>query len=466
MANSSQNRNNLKIRALRLTSRSRTIADLDNYLVELNLFEDMFSNAIYGNIVVNDHRNLIRELQLEGDETLYIDLLSDRFVDSSPMRYRKEFRVFSVSDRIISHEKGSQIYTLNFCSKEVFRDTLQPLYRPFDGETISDVVELIYNEYLLQSRYPGGPDNTLTILDPTANPVNFISPGWTPFKCINWLASKSISANGSACNYLFWETSKGYYFGSVEEIFRRFTATKNTIGYYTYRQKDINYDALYADLPDEGVLDLFSIDSINIENASDQLKLTSEGELASTMLTIDINKKEFFNTVYDHSARFEDYAHLTAGGAAPWGPRATVNPKNSLAFYPRNSKLFDDFTDNVNEVYERVFGPRYSNLRDVQNFKLNITIPGRTDLQAGNIIELLWPDTVPFKTSSSDGTFADKRYSGYYLVTAIHHKINLLNHNCTLEVVRDSFPNILGADGTVSWGLVLDPTTGELVPSI
>lgn len=463
MTDTTKHRSSVNVRALRLTSNTGEVADLQTYMVELNLFEDIFGNAVGGGLVVHDLRNLIRELRIEGDETLYIDLLTDRFVDDPQMCYRKEFRVYSVSDRIVSHQKGAQVYVLHFCSKEVFKDTLTPLYRPFEGDTISDVVEEIYAEYIETERYPGGPANELYILDPCANPVRFISPGWSPFKCINWLASKAISENGSGCNYLFWETSKRYYFGSVEEIFRRYYETEETIGYYALKPRDINYVANY-DLPDEGILEMFSLDDASIENATDQLKLASEGELASTVLSIDINRKEFLNVVYDHVAEFGNYTHLGGAedAAAPWGPVNTVNPKNSIAFLSKNTRLFDEFPNNVNEVYKDVFGKRYSNLRDIQNFKLNIKIAGRTDIQAGQIIELLWPDT-PYDKEAAGGLWTDRRYSGPYLITSIRHKITPYNHECALEVVRDAFPNVLAADGTIAYTDQSEAETARLL---
>jgi hypothetical protein len=466
MTDTTKQRSSVDVRSLRLTSNTGEPADLQTHLVELNLFEDIFGNAVGGSLIVHDLRNLIRDLRIEGDETLFVDLLTDRFVDSPEMHYRKEFRVYSVSDRMVDHQKGSQMYVLNFCSKEVFKDTLTPLYRPFEGDSISAVVQEIYDEYIRTPRYPGGPDLPIAILDPCANPVKFISPGWTPFKCINWLASKSISANGSACNYLFWESSKRYYFGSIEEIFRQYRTTNITIGYYGLKPRDINYNIKYPGAPDVGILDFFALDEASIENASDQLKLTSEGELASKVLSVDLNRKEFINVIYDHVERFGEYTHL--GDAAPWGPTNTVNPENSLAFVSKNSRLFDEFPNNVNEVYKDVFGRRYSNLRDIQNFKLNIIIPGRTDIQAGNMIELLWPDTPMDKTSTGD-LWTDRRYSGPYLVTSIRHKITPFMHECALEIVRDAFPNTLGADGTLAYqdyGLVLDPNTGQLIESI
>ncbi|MFK5283330.1 hypothetical protein ACI3PL_27530, partial [Lacticaseibacillus paracasei] len=53
----------------------------------------------------------------------------------------------------------------------------------------------------------------------TENLVKFVSPGWTPLECINWLSKKALPKSGKACNFLFWESNGAFYFGSVEKLF-------------------------------------------------------------------------------------------------------------------------------------------------------------------------------------------------------------------------------------------------------
>jgi hypothetical protein len=43
------------------------------------------------------------------------------------------------------------------------------------------------------------------------------------------------------------------------------------------------------------------------------------------------------------------------------------------------------------------------------------------------------------KEESDTGSSAqDKLYSGFYLITAIHHKVNKNEHTMTMEVIKDS----------------------------
>jgi hypothetical protein len=40
--------------------------------------------------------------------------------------------------------------------------------------------------------------------------------------------------------------------------------------------------------------------------------------------------------------------------------------------------------------------------------------------------------------SDTESTAQDKLYSGYYLITAIHHKVTKLEHQMVMEVIKDS----------------------------
>lgn len=445
MADSAKKTSNAVLKQLRLTARTQQVADLETYVVELNIHEDIFGNAVYGTLMLTDSRNLIRELPIEGEEFLYVHLKTQGYADEEPIEIKREFRVFKVSDRVVLHQKGIQTYILHFCSKEVFRDTLTPLYRVFGTAHIHELAEEIFTEYLQVDRYPGEKSN-FTILDETKNSAKFISPGWTPMKCINWLASKAISVDGTACNYLFWETTKGFYFGSVEKIFINLALGENVAG--VYRLLDRNLDInLIPGLEAERNREFFSINSMKIENVSDMLRTVAEGEIANNVLSIDLNKKDFTNVIYNHSEEFHNYTHLMPEelSYAIWGQSINANPKNSVYYVPKNTHLFEGTDNNVNEVYKDVFGKRIANLRDINQFRINISIMGRSDIQAGAIIFLEFPETRPKTQEDISQPEIDIRYTGYYLITAVRHKYTNFNYITFLECVKDTFDRRLTA---------------------
>ena len=61
---------------LKIASPSGNIADLlsDVLVIEINIFEDIFKNAISGTITMSDIRDVITLLPIQGQEELYIKL--------------------------------------------------------------------------------------------------------------------------------------------------------------------------------------------------------------------------------------------------------------------------------------------------------------------------------------------------------------------------------------------------------
>jgi hypothetical protein len=82
---------------------------------------------------------------------------------------------------------------------------------------------------------------------------------------------------------------------------------------------------------------------------------------------------------------------------------------------------------------------------------MSIEVPGRTDCEVGKIIEFFYPN-VDSKNSETtkeeEKTLWDPLISGFYLITAIHHKITPFQHSMVLEISKDSYKNaLLDVDG-------------------
>ena len=95
-------------------------------------------------------------------------------------------------------------------------------------------------------------------------------------------------------------------------------------------------------------------------------------------------------------------------------------------------------SENYNEKMGEIYGNRLSNLLDLNTLKLNITIYGRTDIEAGRLMNIKFPDISPVASEDKTTEHLDNRYSGTYLITSLHHKINIVKHMISMEVIRDS----------------------------
>ena len=428
------------IESLKLLNINNVITDLDEFLIEINLYEDIFSNFIRGEIALSDSRNLIENLQLMGEEYLILKFRTPTFPDA----IEKTFRVFSITDRSIVKDNNTQTFIMHFVSQEMVADILLPIYRSFEG-SIDDVVIDIFSNYVMMNRdlEVSEKDKTikeleqvtlLNVLTETENKVKFVSPGWTPFKCINWLASKAIPKEGKACNFLFFESNKAFYFGSIESIFDFTNKNKSFIGTYTTAASNI------PETKGSINKDFFITETVDMISTTDHIKNYTNGYLANRLITLDLFNKKYELIDYDHTEEFSKYKHSSGEKSIPlFAGESLRNPSTNVGFYPINPKLFTGFSNNISEKITTIYGNRKSNLLELTNLKLNINVPGRTDVEVGSMLRFTYPQLGPRDNPSE--SFEDTLYSGYYIITAIRHKItksSILEHRMIMEIVKDS----------------------------
>ena len=440
-----QKAGSVNVRELKLISSNDLIVDLSEFLVELNLYEDIFSSHIYGDILISDSRNLIDTLPIIGEEFLNIEFFTPTFEEQNQI-IKKTFRVFKLSGRQVVRDNNTQLFVLHFASIELFYDILLPLFKSFKGN-ITDIVSEIYFDYIANNRnYDlGANDKTiniqenntpLTIMNETENQVKFVSPGWSPFKCINWLASKAIPKNETSKNYLFFETNKGFYFGSLEYLFKDAIENQNIVGVYSYSPNNIK-----AKNQRDILKELFTASDVQMVDTTDHVKNYTNGYLANRLITLDVYNKVYKRVDYDYVEDYKNNFHTSGKGSEAVPVFTNNSPRNfssSISFYPVNPKLFNDVPGNISEKMEEIYGNRKSSLLGLTNIKLNITVPGRTDIEAGNMIYFNFPALGPTSEEDKNKEFKDKNYSGYYLITAIHHRVTVEEHVMIMEIVKDS----------------------------
>jgi len=437
-----QKAGSVNIEEIKLISSNNVEIDLNEFLVEFNLYEDLFSSHLYGDIFLSDSRNLIDTLPIIGEEYLNITFFTPSF---EQYKIKKTFRVFRLSNRQIIRDNNTQTFVLHFASIELFYDMLLPLYRSFTGK-ITDIVQELFFDYLSESRNlvvngDGTSDfnttNTpLTIINDTSNSVKFVSPGWSPFKCINWLASKSIPKEETSKNFLFWESNKSFYFGSLEYLFKDALENQNIVGVYSYSPNN-NKNNKDRDV----VKEFFTISDIEMVQTTDHIKNYTNGYLANRLITLDVYNKKYQFYDYDYVEDYKNNYHTSGKGSDAVPVFISQSPRNvtsSISYYPVNPKLFNDFPDNVSEKMGEIYGNRKSTLLDLTNIKLNITVPGRSDIEVGNLIYINFPALGPAVEKDKNKEHIDRSYSGYYLITAIHHRLTSLEHVMIMEVIKDS----------------------------
>ena len=120
---------------------------LKHLVVELSFFEDIYSFACSGNVVLRDAVGIIEKLRLDGSEFIEI-IYGKSKKQSSEYKNSRKYRLYKVGNRKPAGNKNSEFFTMYFSSEELFLSEQLKVSKSFKGTVISDIVSsLLLDEF-------------------------------------------------------------------------------------------------------------------------------------------------------------------------------------------------------------------------------------------------------------------------------------------------------------------------------
>ena len=402
----------IDIHKAEIVSATGKAIDITAIMADLTLYEDIFSNSMSGFVILQDSLDLINSLPLVGQELLKLELKTPTL----DTKIVKTFYIYKLQHRKV--KKRSQIYMLNFCSQELIYSNNSKVSRSFSGN-ITDTVVSIFTD----NRYLGS--ESKLFIDKTKNSYSFIAPYWTPFETINWLTGKSINANGVP-NYLFFETNQSFEYTSVDTLISA-SHTRE------YIYSDVDKNTLFG--VNGSKEDKYKIvESMDNGVTFDYLRNLNAGMYSSKLYTFDLTTRNINSNTFDYITDFDKTRHLEK---YPLKTNDLMRKKlASLYFIEKNNYRTGK---NLPQGYADFFIQRNSLLEQLSAFKISITVPGRTDVKAGNVIKFTVGELRQILKDEIDSASESDYFSGRYLVTAIRHQIINGQHTMNMEIVSDSF---------------------------
>jgi hypothetical protein len=186
----------VNVEQITITSRNGFTQNITNQVIGVELFEDMFSPFLSGNIIVKDSLDLINTVPLVGEELVDIKINTPSFEGLDKVINNK-FYLYKLSDVEFNADK-SKMYRLHFISPEAIADMNKRISKSFSGK-ISDIAKQIVND---QSY--GFETKKFLNFEDTANSTKYVSNYWSPAANINYLLGNAVSVEGEP-NFLFFE---------------------------------------------------------------------------------------------------------------------------------------------------------------------------------------------------------------------------------------------------------------------
>ena len=381
---------------------------------EINIFEDIFSNAVYGNAAVVDTHNLLNTFPIIGQENLFVKFHTPKMGDTFSIEF--VFRVYKVSDRVVQGNKS--VYMIHFTSYDAFVDTRYTENAPLKG-TGDQVIKLAMDRMRNWSQAPNDVKAKLkpvTGFTPSSNTLKIIPPQWSSYQCISYAVRNSLGAGGAA-DFLFYETLYGHKFARLEDLFKQ----------------PVSDTLVYDQVPPSDMIQKYAkINELSYVTVKDNLTHSINHGYGHTVFSHNILNK----TVTSRQYKKADLNKFSINGNAAFASNDSqltyADDHNSMVANVYPYRHNDLTNDSVGEVMLS----RFPLLNKLEVFKLDLEIWGRTWLKVGDVIVV----NVGKYTSAlgDDKDPIDPYSSGKYLITALHHRLSLSQHKMSLQCVKDS----------------------------
>ena len=429
-------------------------------ITELNIFESIDNNAVTGSMYLIDNYNIVTQAELQGNERLSFKL-------STPGRQRAGFNhivdasedtgypyhIYAVKHRRPASETVST-YEVLFASRELMMNTRKRVNRSLTGRFDQQMIKILRDDNGINTR-------KRILFEPTRNRDTVVYPNLRPFDAINLLARRSLSGNAKGAGYYFYETTKAFYFRSVENMIAdQSTDPRKVSRVFKYEKPTISsgIGARRFDTQRSNVLEYRFLQHFNT------LTNQAAGTYASNVITYNIFDKSYDSKRYKYHDHYQRHMHTDTDKDLPESKRSypiAQNPVDrerkegsavgdkTVSDYPESKIILQPSTRFLHNDDTGVFGTstesegiteaiRVSQQNQVSNStRLEIVTAGASDLEVGDMIEFEMPKMIPGGADPQDYK-GDERYSGRYLITKLRHRIMDKSYRQVLHCIKDS----------------------------
>jgi hypothetical protein len=427
--------------------------DLTNVRGTLNIYEDIFNNFLTGDVQVLDAWDLPMLYPIIGEELLELifrrpgtgndnraelresDDLRRNYVPNDLKEtepFSLFFRVTKLSDRKLVRDK-TQSYKLHFVSAELIANKKKKVRRAFAKMLYSDMVEIVYNDFILMPSAPKA-----ISIHPTMYEQDFVAGNWTPAQTINIISSRSLPEGYKGSNYVFYETLEGFYFQPLELKFEG--EVKEAL---VYQVKNVWLNSNNKNIE----VETRNIEEYEFSSYFDVVSNLQNGMYASKLLTYDLVRQRYFEYDFDYIKEFDKQVHLAEFKICTDGLDALGEPylaRFNLMSTNKDHDIIPWIASKEPGILpmklEEYVLPRQSQFQQLNNNRITITISGNTERRIGDIIEFVMPSALNIPDRLQE---PEKYLSGKYIIMALRHRLEVDAYYQDIELVKDSFLNAI-----------------------
>lgn len=200
---------------------------------------------------------------------------------------------------------------------------------------------------------------------------------------------------------------------------------------YNYNN-DSGRDGFNRESTRDVAAELTKIYTLTIDTQFDMITRLTNGSLSHWVWEHNLLLKNVNSRFYNYSEHFSKINHLSD---YPITSSRYTYSKNTLM----STVSVSPQTHNgiVEDNYGKIITSKIPLMEQLESFKMDIVVNGRTDLQVGQLINL---NVGGMKMLTSDEKYSslDNDYNGRYLVMSIMHRVSPKKHQMTIQVAKES----------------------------
>ena len=418
-----------------------------NLVVELSFFEDIYSFAVSGHVIIRDALGILEKVKIDGTQIINIVYGKTKSMPDVQKNNRK-YRIYK-SDKSPIANHTSEFLTIYFCSEALMISEQIKISKSYSGENAKLIAtnkennegiinQILYNNLMVSK------DRVETI-EKTYGVYDFIIGNLKPLEAISWLSMYSRPDDSQiGADMLFFETKNGFNFRSLQSMYK-------DPPHATYKWQPKNVDSNFEGGFSDGVTTVLDLQFVKV---FDSLNETSSGTYANRLISIDPLTKTYKVTDFSYE---EDLLQnngknkpTTLNGNAVTGfannrfgidQTSSFNSKVKVVVGNSNRPLLTLVKNNPGSVEKDIFIETWVPYRTSQISLANYTvlkllIPGDSDMTAGKTIYL---NMFSLAVDSNNNRQLDQYFSGKYLVSAVRHIIQADNtYQTVVEIAKES----------------------------
>lgn len=393
------------------------IQTITNQVAGVQLFQDLFQPFQNGIVIIRESHDLLNLFPLVGEEFVRIEMSTPGLDDKH--RFKGEFYIWKMADRFRINERELG-YALYFMSKEAVIDINKKISKVYQGKISDTIKKLITDEDALETKKQH-------YIEETKNATKHISNFWCPTENINYLANQAIN-NNSSPSFLFFETQYGLNFMSLDTLMQMPLYQEFRWDNYS---NDIGSGGSSFRNPGEDYKRILEFTTPETFNYMDRVR---SGMYASRMIHYDIVSKKYTDKNFIAADKVDKQTHLNKY------PLVTASvPAKPNSFIIDEHKYYGNFNAYGDVTNTKTIQERKSLLEQINAFRLEIVVYGRLDYTVGQMVDIRVFKAAQLSPEEDPEEYLDKIYSGKYLIAACAHTIDREKHECSIELIKESF---------------------------